>query len=140
MAAKMMHKLESEEMESIGLKGPYAIYLLTIARHPNGITLSRIAEISARDKADVSRAIAAMTEKGLIEKVGSDNKNYRAPITLTEKGNAAADRLKVLSNIAVECAGKDVTDADRETFYTVLEKIIVNIKKMTETGIPNNMN
>ena len=134
-----MHKLESTEMESIGLKGPYALYLLTIARHPNGITLSKIAEISARDKADVSRAVSAMTEKGLIEKLGADNKNYRSPISLTEKGRDAANQLALLSNNAVECASKDVSDEDREIFYTVLEKIILNIKKMTETGIPENL-
>ena len=47
------HRLTTQEMEPYGLKGAHCMYLLALARHPEGITAPRLCEACDKDKADV---------------------------------------------------------------------------------------
>ena len=47
-------------MAKFDLKGTYAVYLSAMYRNPEGITAAKLAELCCRDKADVSRAVAAL--------------------------------------------------------------------------------
>ena len=53
-----IQKIERDEMEKYGLKGPYAQYLVTMSRCPEGITAAQLSEMCDKDKAAVSRALA----------------------------------------------------------------------------------
>ena len=134
--SRLLHKIESDELSQLGIKGPYAIYILTLAKYPDGISASRITELCARDKADVSRAVAALTEKELVKKLTVEGKKYRSPIALTEKGFLVADSIKEKARAAVEFASSGVSDADRRTFYEALEAICSNMTKMSLSGVP----
>lgn len=135
--AKHLHKIEQSEMESLGLKGPYAIYLLAIARYKDGITAARLSEECARDKADVSRAVKAMEDKGLLERSSSVKRGYRAPIRLTELGKRAAKQLEAKARAAVEFANVNVPSEDLKIFYKTLEALLKNIRTMSKTGVPD---
>ena len=67
-ASRYWHKIASDEMEHYGLKGPHAMYLLTIDRFQSGITAARLSEVCGKDKSDVSRAISHMQKKGLVSR------------------------------------------------------------------------
>lgn len=134
-ASKILHKIESDEMEMLGLKGPYAIYILALARHPDGITATQLSEIAARDKADVSRALSILAKNELIIRQ-SGKSNYRAQITLSKKGLDAAQRLRAKAASAVEYANREISEADRIIFYRVLESIVEQTRIMCENGIP----
>ena len=134
--AKLLHKIEATEMESLGLKGPYAIYLLAIARNESGISAARLSLECGRDKGDVSRAIKAMEEKGLVLRTLENARGYRAPITLTAEGKKAARRLGEKANAAVKAANTDVSEKDRRIFYDTLEAFYKSIRLMSESGVP----
>ena len=134
--AKLLHKIEATEMESLGLKGPYAIYLLAIARNEKGISAARLAEECGRDKGDVSRAIRAMEEKGLVARSSENARGYRASITLTCEGVKAASRLKEKASAAVKAANTDVSEKNRRIFYDTLEAFYQSIRLMSESGVP----
>ena len=52
--SQSLHKIASVEMDKYELKGPMAIYLLTIFGHNEyGLTLMQLSENCNRDKADV---------------------------------------------------------------------------------------
>lgn len=127
------HKLAAQEVEKYGLRGTYAIYLLALQRCQGGITAARLCELCGRDKADVSRALSQMEQKGLVKKEGS---NYRAQLKLTEAGEQAATHVRCLTNVAVEYAGKGFSPAHREIFYSVLETITANLQDMSKEGLP----
>ena len=55
-----IQKIERDEMEKYGLKGPYAQYLVTMSRCPEGITAAQLSEMCDKDKAAVSRALAEL--------------------------------------------------------------------------------
>ncbi len=131
--SRCWHRLAAEEMEKYGLKGPYAVYLLALQRSTDGITAAQLCEMCARDKADVSRAVRAMEEKGMIRREGS---SYRALLKLTPTGEQAAQHVCQRASVAVELAGKGFSDAEREVFYQVLETITVNLQTLSKEGLP----
>lgn len=135
--SKLLHKIESDELLELGLKGPYAIYILTLAKHQSGVCASKLSELCARDKADVSRAVAALIEKDIATKIISEDKKYRSPIALTEKGLLVAERISAKAKRAVEFASEGISDEERKIFYESLETICSNMTKMSISGVPS---
>ena len=131
--SRYWHKLASEEMEHVGLKGPYAIYLVALYHFKDGITATKLGEICGKDKSDVSRTMTVMQNAGLVYKEGS---RYRALLKLTEKGIGIAEHVIKRGKIAVDIAGAEISECDREIMYASLEKIAVNLQNLSEDGIP----
>lgn len=131
--SRYWHKIAGEEMERYGLKGPQCIYLLTLYRHPEGVTATRLGELCGKDKADVSRMMTMMAQKGLILKTGP---SYRALLRLTEAGKAAAEQVQYRAATAVELGGKGLTEENREIFYQVMEQIAQNLRTISRSGLP----
>ena len=129
------HKIASDEMGKYGLKGPYAIYLMAMLRHPDGITAAKLCEVCARDKSDVSRAISEMEQKGMVIRLGDTNKAYRAPLSLTSDGRMAAEHIEQRAMLAVEFGGKGLGDERREVLYEALELIVSNLRGVCESGL-----
>lgn len=134
--SRCWHKLAAEEMAKYGLKGPHAIYLLTMRRHENGLTAAQLCDLCARDKADVSRAVAVLEEKGLVVREGVNSNLYRAALKLTDDGKEAARQVCMRAATAVEHAGKGVSDADRRIFYNALDAITANLQSLSKEGLP----
>lgn len=133
--SKCWHRLAAEEMAKYGLKGPHALYLATLRNYPEGITATQLCELCGRDKADVSRAMGLMERKGLLVKQGESA--YRAPLKLTDVGKQAAEQVCGRANLAVELAGKDISEEDRKILYAALESITANLHRLTKEGLPN---
>ncbi len=129
-----LHKIMTEEMNSYGLKGPYAIYLIAMNRNESGITSAKLAEICGRNKADVSRAIADFERQNLVVRNGE--KSYNAKILLTESGKNIANALAKRAMDAVFLVGGDLEPTERDVFYNTLEKISEKLEFLSEKGIP----
>lgn len=132
--SRCWHKLAAEEMSKYGLKGPYAIYLAVLQHHPDGLTAARLCELCGRDKADVSRCLSDMLEKNLISREAGNS--YRAKVFLTELGLEAAEHVRRRATLAVELAGKDISDQDRAIFYGALSSITENLHSLSQQGLP----
>lgn len=131
-----VQRLERDEMERYGLKGAFAQYLLAIDGHPAGITAAQLCEICDKNKAAVSRIVAEMEEKHLINRKSTHNQ-YKAPIFLTEEGEKAVLFVKERSSIAAQVAGSELTDEDRNTLYTSLRRIAAHLERFCREGIPS---
>lgn len=131
-----LHKISADEMQNYGLKGPYAVYLTALYRYEEGITAARLCEVCRRNKADVSRAMAAMEEQGLVKKEYNGNNVYRALLKLTDKGVEAAEHVRERACAAVAIVGNGLTDDRREVFYDALELIVSNLQSISKNGIP----
>lgn len=134
--SKHWHKIAGEEMAKYGLKGPHATYLLTISHHEEGITAPQICEICGKDKADVSRMMSIMEKKGLVTKESVHQNMYRGVFRLTEEGRKATEHVRQRASLAVELAGKDLTDEKRAVFYEALESIVMNLREISKEGLP----
>ena len=134
---RQIQKLEREEMEKYGCKGAFAQYLIAMSRHPEGMTAARLCEICDKDKAAISRVIAEMEEKGLVQKISNGAHPYRAALLLTAEGKNAAAFVAQRATAAVQRAGEGLSNADRQAFYAALELINVNLKRICDDGIPD---
>lgn len=134
--SRYWHKIAADEMTKYGLKGPHAVYLITMYRYSDGITSAQLCELCRRDKSDVSRAISVMEEKGLIKREGVNQNLYRALLKLTDEGRTAAEHICERARIAVETAGTGISDEHRIIFYETLELIASNLQTISEEGLP----
>lgn len=133
---RFWHKIASDEMMKLGLKGPHVVYLVALKRFPDGVTAAELSAMCGRDKSDVSRAVSSMEEKGLLQKQGITQNLYRAKLVLTEAGRRAAAHISKRAGKAVEMGGKGLTEEERKIFYDSLELIASNLGDISKDGLP----
>ena len=119
---RCIQKIETDEMEKYGCKGAYAQYLILLARYRDGLSIARISEMSAIDKAAVSRYITEMESKGLVKREYTQKK-YNTKITLTNAGFDAYEFLYGSVLELVKDSGKSLTDSNRQIMYESLDMI-----------------
>ena len=130
------HKLSADEMKKYGLKSTHSVYLLTLLKHPDGLTSPQLCELCGKDKSDVSRMMAILEEKGYVKKEGIYQNLYKGVFKLTDEGVRVAESVQLRAALAVEYAGKDMTEEERVIFYTAFESIANNLKTLNKEGIP----
>ena len=130
-----IQKIERIEMAKYGLKGPHAQCLLAMKRHPEGITSARLCEVCDKDKAAISRTLAELEAAGMVSRENRNGSRYRANLTLTQQGQAAAEAVVEKARLAVEKAGVGFGAAEREIFYRVLSLIAGNLHKLCREGL-----
>ena len=128
------HRLTTMEMEPYGLRGAHCLYLLALYRHPEGVTAPQLGQLCDRDKADVSRSVSLLEKQGMVRRDGT---HYRALYHLTDQGRSAAEQVRQRAALAVEIAGRDLTEESRSVFYDALGSITANLRKLNEEGLPH---
>ena len=133
---RFWHKIASDEMTKLGLKGPHVVYLVALKRFPDGVTAAELSKMCGRDKSDVSHAVASMEEKGLLQKQGIKQNLYRARLVLTEEGKRAAAHISKRAGKAVEMGGSGLSEDERKNLYDALELIASNLSAISKDGLP----
>lgn len=136
---KTIQKIERDQMARYGLKGPHVQCLVAMRRYPGGIIITQLCEECEKDKAAISRAVAELEDKGMIQRDAAGDKLYRAPLRLTEQGRKTAEEVSEIIQKAVEMAGESLTDADRRVFYPALDLIAGNLQRISREGIPGSL-
>jgi len=131
---KHLQKIKSTEMTEYGLKGSHVMCLFFLHHHSEGLTAAQLCQLCAEDKAAISRSLASLHEKGLIEVDGQ--KKYRALIRLTEKGEEMSAKLDGLIETWVGYVGNGLSEQDRRAFYYGLTVISNNLREGAE-GLAN---
>lgn len=125
------NRIAGDEMKKHGLKGAYALYLITLYNHPEEeITAARLSGLCKRDKADVSRAITSFQKKGIAQPFGESR--YRAPIRLTAAGMEIARQLINRAGQVIEVTGRTMSDEMRSHLYQCLDIISLNMEELCE--------
>lgn len=129
------NRIASEEMKPYDLKGSYVVYLIALYKHPEGLTAANLCELCGKDKAEVSRAISAMEKKNIVSRINTTVNGYRANITLTEQGRVATTALRERIKLAIIKGEEGLTEEQIESFYTSLEIIGKNLRKISKEGL-----
>ncbi len=124
------NKIATEKMKEYHLKGTYGFYLILLAGAEENMTAARLSELTLRDKADISRAVAQFQKQGLVKI--DETRRYRAPIVLTEKGRRLAEQIQIEANKALEIAGAGLSESMRADMYQSLFIISSNLKRLCE--------
>lgn len=131
-----IQKIERDEMDKYGLKGPHAQYLVAMTHCPEGVTAAQLSELCDKDKAAVSRALSELEKRGLVIRELANDTAYRALLKLTDAGSAAARFVCEKATLAVEMAGKGLSEQERVVFYCVLRRIASNLQSIAKDGLP----
>ena len=89
---------------------------------------------------DVSRAMALLERKGLVQRVTEESRTYRAVLRLTPAGSLLADQINEKAKAAVEYASRGLPAEKRKIFYEALEIITTNLQDLSRDGIPEHKN
>ena len=120
--SRAIRRIKTEEMAEFKLKSPHVscLYYLYLK---GPLTAKELGEVSAEDKAALSRSVEYLEKAGLIEPSSGDKKRYKTPLTLTEKGAAVGKRISEKVDGVVATAGSDMTEEERIVFYRCLTRI-----------------
>ncbi len=129
--SRSWNRLATDEMKKHGLRGAYALYLVMIESSKGQITAAKLADLCQRDKADVSRAIAAFQQKGILEPYGETR--YRATLVLTPEGKELASHISRRASEVIEQAGQGISEEMRENMYRCLDTIAQNMREICES-------
>ena len=130
-ASKSLEKLKAKGMGEYGLSGTYTLCLRQLYAVPDGMTRTQLAHRCGVDRAQITRVIGELIEKGLVEEPSS-GANYRKKCVLSDKGRAlTADINDLVTRINTFVSGSIPKDR-LEIFYETLNEICENLKKAEE--------
>lgn len=130
LAHKYIIGIKSREMNKYGLKGANVMCLFFIGSHKDGLTPAELCSLCCEDKAGISKSLSTLKEKGYVAGVGEGK--YKIKYTITDEGLEIYEEISRFIITAVDAAGHGLTENEREVFYKALEKIVLNLEKLTQ--------
>lgn len=121
---KVFNKQYDECLKPYGLSKIHGFYLLTLFKNMRGLTLNEMNDYIGCDKANTSRAVADLEDKGIIIKDVQENTEKKFIVRLSDKGKAIAKKFAEYSKKFVEkCLSKLSIDESSE-FMRLIKKIV----------------
>ena len=125
-------------MSEYGLKSPHVSCLYYLYKRP-AMTAAELCELCEEDKAAVSRSLLYLEQNGYLlrestaaESLRESGKHYRAPLRLTEKGAAIAERLAARVDHVLETVSAGISEEERAALYRTLEQINRNLRELCD--------
>ena len=88
--SRCVQKIKNAEMATLGLKGKQVQCLFGLYNCTDGANLSKLCEMCGEDKGMMSRTVRELTKQGLVYVDAKNERKYKNPIRLTEKGGHIA--------------------------------------------------
>ena len=127
---RYLQKLKDIEMKPFGLRANHVMCLYHLGKNPQGLTVTQMAEACKEDKAAVSRCMAQLVERGLVQGNFPENKrSYRTRLTLTASGQELVAKIYQKVDAAMIGGSSGLTEAQRENLYAAMEIIINNLSR-----------
>ncbi|MBR5122956.1 MAG: MarR family transcriptional regulator [Anaerotignum sp.] len=130
-AGKTLQRIKTDKMEKYGLGSTHTTCLCKLGKAGEvGVTQKELTEQEAIDRAQVSRVLRDLENKGLVQAVGSSA--YKRRYCLTEKGIAITDEINGIILEINRYVSGDISEHDLRVFYGVMQTIDKNLKKAEE--------
>ena len=94
-----------------------------------------LVKLCDKDKAAISRTVSELEKEGMVTRQGKNGNNYRAALTLTDRGREAASHVAIRAGRAVEAASNGLSDGNRRVLYQALELIADHLQSICDTGL-----
>ena len=132
LICKSIQKIKSEIMQSYGLKSSHVLFMVQLGEQEDGLTASELSRAGHMDKAQISRVVSELTDKGYITKCSGTGQKYRNKFKLTEAGRRITKDLDLLIEKAFEYVSGSIPKADLDVFYRTLFTISDKLFSLTE--------
>lgn len=129
-AMKSIQAMKMEKMARYGLSAAHTNLLCRLAEGSEaGMTQGELAQAEAMDKAQVSRVLRELEEKGHVRQAPGAGP-YKRPYVLTEKGKAVTDEMAAIILALNRYVSRDIPEADLAIFYRTLTTITENLNRL----------
>lgn len=106
---------------------PEQFTVLNVLKDSDGLYQRQISSITLKDRANITRIINILLDKGYVEKVVDTTKRKIHKIYITEKGKQIADEVMPEIIKIWETTSKDIDEDEMNSFILTLEKIKSNL-------------
>lgn len=115
-----------EFLKPYGLSKIHSFYLLCLHKRPDGIKLKELSEIVGCDKANTSRAIADLQDKGIVCKDTDNDIEKKYMVMLTSEGREIANKFAELVKVNVTNVLSRLSKNEIDTLKSIINKLILN--------------
>lgn len=125
-----VRRIKNQEMSDYDLKGSHisCLYYLYVT---DGLTATDLCEKCEEDKATISRSLEYLESNGFITCQSKSSKRYKSPLSLTEKGKEAGEKICNKINRVLDEVSVGLTEEERIAFYRSLAIISDNLERVT---------
>lgn len=125
---KSIQTMKMMKMGQYGLSAAHTNCLCRLAEHPGGLTQGELAELEMTDKAQVSRVLRELEEKGYVARESSAGA-YKRRYLLTPLGVRTTEEMERILLSLNHFVSRDIPEADLKVFYRTMRTIAENINR-----------
>ena len=130
-ASKSIFRLKSRCMSKYGLSSTHTLCLRSLYENSEGMTKSEIAEFCDIDKAQITRIMSELVDKGYVV-ADKSMRAYNRKFLLTQEGLRITEEINGTVETVVKYVNQDIPREDIEHFYAVFEAINEKLKSSEE--------
>ena len=127
---KSVQVLKAQKMAEYGLKGTTAAALCRVLESENGLTPTELCVACEIDKAQVSRSVAELVEKGFLVRDAIDAHRYKQKYRLTAAGRRAAIDVSRAIREIEEAVSRGISPIELDRFYHTLYCLCDNFEAL----------
>ena len=124
-ASRSITKIKHRGMEGYGLGSTHTVCLRKLCAAPEGLTRTQLAKVCELDKAQISRIIGELFDKGYVI---SPTGGYKCRVMLSDSGRRVAEEINRLVLDINEFVSGEIPQQDIEAFYSVFARICDGLK------------
>lgn len=133
LICKCIQKIKTEKVLPYGLKSSHVLFLVQLGKSENGLTAAELSEVGHVDKAQISRVITELTDKGYVKRQSLyRGQKYKNKLTLTETGRRVTKEINDMIAGILEYVSGSIPISDLEIFYRTLFTISNNLFSLTD--------
>ena len=123
---RAVQEIKAQKMGAYGLKGRSAAVLCRIFEQGGGMSATALVKACEVDKAQISRCLAELCEKGFVVREGTGEHRYKQNYVLTASGMAAAGDISRAFADIERTVSKNLSAHELEGFYRTLYRLCDN--------------
>lgn len=132
--SRSIHRIKTEEMSEFELRSSHVSCLYYLYKQ-GSLTAKEICDICDEDKANISRAVKYLEEKGYVSCTSSFGKRYQSPLQLTDEGRIIGEKIVLKIDRVLAVASEGLTDEEREVMYKGLSVVNKNLNKLCDSFV-----
>ena len=121
--------------KDFGLTPDQYVILSLLLENEEIIYQRQLAEITFKDRANISRIIDIMNQKGLVKKIPDSNGRKIYKLVVTEEGKKLRDKVFPTDIDLREMITQDITEEELAVTFNTLEKMNLNIRDKVKLQI-----
>ena len=130
--SRSIHRIKTEEMSEFELRSSHVSCLYYLYKK-GSLTAREICDLCEEDKANISRAVKFLEEKGYVFCESEEKKRYQSPLCLTDSGKEIGKAIVEKIDRVLDVASRGLTDEERAVMYKGLAVVNKNLNELCES-------